>query len=221
MSSLDKLIDNDILKIGHESVLIVITLQFIPRLTGRSSLVKRPIYLIMRPPSIYVGAKEAIVTVSDQNQLIADWARVIVTQTAPEEIPLFRVKSVEYFKNPDKLLKGQESKDDMLGFGAGEAVILVTPYVLTIATQVIKFVTEELSKALATQSADAIGDIVKRIFQRPGKKQDDTISIPLTHEQLAQIYHVAYQTALGLHLPDEKAKLLAHATVGSLAVAPS
>jgi hypothetical protein len=93
--------------------------------------------------------------------------------------------------------------------------------VLTIATQVIKFVSEELSKALATQSADAIGDIVKRIFQRPGKKPDDTTSIPLTHEQLAQIYNVAYQTALGLQLPDEKAKLLAHATVGSLAVAPS
>ncbi len=160
-------------------------------------------------------------TVSDQNQLIADWARDIVTQTAPAELPLFRVKSVEYFKNPAKLLKGQKGKDHMLGFGAGEAVMLVTPYVLIIATQVIKFVTEELSKALTTQSADAIGDIVKRIFQRPGKKQDDTTPIPLTHEQLAQIYHVAYQTALGLQLPDEKAKLLANATVGSLAVAPS
>ncbi len=77
-------------------------------------------------------------TVSDQNQLIADWARDIVTQTAPAELPLFRVKSVEYFKNPDKSLN-----------------------------------------------------------------------------------HVAYQTALGLQLPDEKAKLLANATVGSLAVAPS
>ena len=161
-------------------------------------------------------------TVSDQDQLIADWARDIVAQSAPEELPLFRAKSVEYFKNPNKSLKGQKSKDNMLGFGAGEAVILVTPYVLTIATQVIKFVAEELSKALATQSTDVIGDIVKRIFQRPGKKQDDTTPIPpLTREQLAQIYHVAYQTALGLHLPDEKAKLLANATVGSLAVVPS
>jgi hypothetical protein len=175
----------------------------------------------MRLPSTYVGAKGEFVTVSDQNQLIANWARDIVTQTAPEELPLFRIQSVEYFKNPNKLLKSQKSKDDMLGFGAGEAVILVTPYVLTIATQVIKFVTEELSKALATQSADAIGDIVKRIFQRPEKKPVDTTSIPLTHDQLAQIYNVAYQTALGLQLPDEKAKLLAHATVGSLAVAPS
>ncbi len=168
-----------------------------------------------------LGQRGNFVTVLDQNQLVADWARDIVTQTAPEELPLFRVKSVEYFKNPDKLLKSQKSKDDMLGFGAAEVVILVTPYVLTIATQVIKFVTEELSKALATQSADAIGDIVKHIFQRPGKKQDDTTSIQLTHEQLAQIYHVAYQTAIGLQLPDEKAKLLAHATVGSLALAPS
>jgi hypothetical protein len=161
------------------------------------------------------------VTVSDQDQLIADWAHDIIAQTAPEELPLFRAKSVEYFKNPDKSLKGQKSKDNMLGFGAGEAVILVTPYVLTIATQVIKFVAEELSKALATQSTDAIGDIVKRIFQRPGKKQDDTTPIPLTREQLTQIYHVAYQTALGLHLPDEKAKFLANATVGNLAVVPS
>jgi hypothetical protein len=161
------------------------------------------------------------VTLSDQNQLIADWARAIITQTAPEELPLFRVTSVEYFKHPDKLPRGQKGKDSMLGFGAGEAVLLLTPYVLTIATQVIKVVTEELSKALATHSTDAINDLVKRIFQRPGKMQDDTTSLPLTQEQLAQIYHVAYQTALGLQLPDEKAKLLANATVGSLAIAPS
>ena len=160
-------------------------------------------------------------TVSDQDQLIADWARDIVAQAAPEELPIFRAKSVEYFKNPKKSLKGQKSKDNMVGFGAGEAVILVTPYVLAIATQVIKFVAEELSKALAKQSTDAIGDIIKRMFQHRGKKQDDTTPISLTREQLTQIYHVAYQTALGLHLPDEKAKLLANATVGSLAVAPS
>jgi hypothetical protein len=161
------------------------------------------------------------VTVSDQDQLIAAWAQDIVAQAAPEELPLFRAKSIEYFKNPNKSLKGQKSKDNMLGMGVSESVILVTPYVLTIATQIIKFVAEELSKALATQSADAIGDLIKRIFQRPGKKQDDTKPILLTHEQLTQIYHVAYQTARGLHLPDEKARLLANATVGSLAVAPS
>jgi hypothetical protein len=54
------------------------------------------------------------VALSDQHQLIADWARAIVTQTAPEELPLFRVTSVEYFKHPNKLPRGQKDPETLL-----------------------------------------------------------------------------------------------------------
>ena len=43
-------------------------------------------------------------TSAENNQLIADVARDIVAQTAPQELPLFRMTSAEYFKTPDWLM---------------------------------------------------------------------------------------------------------------------
>ena len=47
----------------------------------------------------------------EQNQLIADLARDIVKQTAPQELPLFRATSTAYFQNPDTLLKNTKGRD--------------------------------------------------------------------------------------------------------------
>jgi hypothetical protein len=88
-------------------------------------------------------------TSAENNQLIADVARDIVAQTAPQELPFFRATSVAYFKNPEKALKQQTGKDEMLGFGGGEVVTLLTPIVLTMMTEVFTF-------ALANRLADAV-----------------------------------------------------------------
>lgn len=68
----------------------------------------------------------------------------------PQELPLFRPMSAAYFKNPDKVLKSQSGKDEMLGFGVAEAVIMLTPSILAIMSQVVTFVTAEVQKSVAT-----------------------------------------------------------------------
>jgi hypothetical protein len=154
------------------------------------------------------------VTGSDQNQLITDVARDIVMQTAPEELPLFRATSAVYFKNPDKVLKGQTSKDEMLGFGAGEAVVMLTPYVLVVVTEVVRFVIAQVQQSVATESADLINNIVKKLFKRVRPEENDLL--PLTPAQLTQVRKVAYESACRLNLPDNKASLLADAIKGSM-----
>ncbi len=160
---------------------------------------------------------------SDQNQLIADLARDIVAQTAPQELPLFRTMSAAYFKNPDKVLKGQSGKDEMLGFGEAEAVMMLTPIIINIMSKVVQFVMAQVQKSVATNSADLIDDLVSKMFKkfRPAEKKDQENLPALTTEQLTQIHNLAYQEARKLALSDARAGLLANSIVGSLAVAPS
>lgn len=153
-------------------------------------------------------------TGSDQNQLITDVVRDIIVQTAPEELPLFRATSTAYFKNADRVLKGQVSKDELLGFGAGEAVSLLTPYVFVVVTEVVRFVIVEVQKSVATESADLISDIVKKLFKRVRPEENNLL--PLTSAQLAQVYKVAYESARRLNLSNDRARLLADAIKGSM-----
>jgi hypothetical protein len=160
---------------------------------------------------------------SDQNQLIADLARDIVAQTAPQELPLFRTMSAAYFKNPEKLLKGQSEKDEMLGFGVAGVVIMLTPTILAIMSQVVQFIITEVQKSVATNSADVINDLVSKMFKkfRPAEKKDRENLPALTTEQLKRVRNMAYQEARKLALSDAQAGLLADSIVGSLVVAPS
>ncbi len=150
----------------------------------------------------------------DQNQIIADVAREVIRQTAPEELPLFRSTSTTYFQNPERVRKEEKNRDEALSFGAGEAVILLTPYVLQVMTEVVKFVAGEVQKSLATESASLISDIVKKLFKRVRPEENDLA--PLTAAQLAQVRTVAYEKARKLKLPDGQANLLADAIKGTL-----
>jgi hypothetical protein len=64
------------------------------------------------------------------DELVALLARAAVERAAPEELPLFRATSSAYFEDPGALER-QASKDDMLGFGPGAVVVLLTPVALT------------------------------------------------------------------------------------------
>src|SRR5574340_1468758 len=77
-----------------------------------------------------------------RNQLIATIARDLVAQTAPQELPLFQATSEAYFKNPNKLLKGQSDKDEMLGFGVVEVVstVMASPIIINIVNEVVQLI---------------------------------------------------------------------------------
>ncbi len=159
---------------------------------------------------------------SDQNQLIADLSRDIVAQTAPQELPLFRSMSTAYFKDPEKLLKGQSGKDEMLGFAVAGVVIMLTPTILAIMSQVVQFLITEVEKSVATNSADVINVLIRKMFKkfRPEEKKVQENLPALTTEQLTKVRNIAYQEAHKLALPDAQAGLLADSIVGSLVIAP-
>jgi len=151
-------------------------------------------------------------------QLVGDLSRDLVTQVAPQELPLFRANSEVFFRNPDELAANRTSKDDMLGFGDGGIVVLITPVVLMVTQQVVMFVMEQAKKSAQEQGSTLIDESVKKMFKK-FRPEDGKKPSPLTAEQLAQVRKVALKKAQELKLSDERAKLLADALVGSLAIA--
>ena len=158
-----------------------------------------------------------------QNQLAADVARDLVSQMAPQEIPLFRVNSENYFKDPQKMLNHQPGKDEMLGFGTGEVVAYLTPVVLSISVEVVKFLTEEVRKSLQSESSSVINEVVKGMFSKfhPATAQPgQPAAMSLTVEQLQMVHKLAFEQARQLRLSEGRARQLADSLVGGL-VAPA
>ena len=146
-----------------------------------------------------------------QNQLIANIARDLVAQTAPQELPLFQATSEAYFKNPNKLLKGQSGKDEMLGFGVVEVVstVMASPIILDIVSEAVKLIAEEAKDA----------GFFKRLFGKSRSAEEEAKGPrPLTRELMEQIHQVAFEKARQYKLSEAQAAQLADSLVAKLAM---
>ena len=155
-------------------------------------------------------------TESAENDIVADVARGLVAQTAPQELPLFRATSEAYFEDPQKVLEQKRGKDEMLGFGV-EIAMFVAPVALEVAKAVVKFVADELRKSTQKEASGLIEERVHRLFHRGDAGGDPEPG--LTREQLASVHEVALKTATELKLPKPQADLLADSVVGRLSIA--
>jgi hypothetical protein len=171
---------------------------------------------VAAPPESHSNREERAVAESVENDIVADVARGLVAQAAPQELPLFRATSEAYFKDPQKVLEPKQGKDEMLGFGV-EIAMFVAPVALEVAKAVVGFVAAELRKSAQKEASGAIEERVHKLFHR---EDDDGDPDPgLTREQLARVHDVAINTARQLDLPKPQAELLADSVVGRLSVA--
>ena len=158
------------------------------------------------------------------NAVVADAAREIVARAAPEEIPLFRATSEAYFADPDKALAENKPKDEMLGFGVETAALLLTPVIIDVVRRVATALLNSAGDAVEKEGSEAVGGFVHKLFHRgtsggegegAAEAQDDVPD--LSPEQLQEVREIAYDRALELDVPEDRAGLLADAVVGSLA----
>ena len=152
--------------------------------------------------------------------LVVDVARGVVRDVAPHEMPMFRANSELYLKAPIKSQRNTRDGDDLLGFGAGVDLTLLTPIAIAVTSEVLKFLATEIANSAKRESAPIIHQQVRRLFVRFRTAEPNTDDPPpLNKQQLEQVRAVAFETACRLQLPSDQAKLLADATVGGLAVA--
>jgi hypothetical protein len=168
--------------------------------------------------------KESTVIDQDQAQIISELSRDLVGQMAPGELPRFEATRTAYFEDPDKVLRGNASdKDEILGFGTGETLTQMTPVILAVVTQVVTFLAAEVKKQLKSESTSFVGELVKGMFKKFKARLDKSPpkAPTLSPEVLTRVRETTLQNASRLHLPQEKATMLADAVVGSLALAPA
>ena len=137
----------------------------------------------------------------------------LVTRLAPEELPLYPSLAAQ-FEDPRGGRPGASSDDQLLGFGAGEAITLLTPVILTF--------TRSCWQALAEEAAHtALDGVLRRLRSLRAGHPHGSGDLPrLTAAQLQLVRTVAEREARQLDVPDGQAALLADAMVGVLTTAP-
>lgn len=138
----------------------------------------------------------------------------LVSRVAPEELPLYPSLASEFGTKASRK-RNASSGDQILGFGTGEAVMLITPVILSF--------TQGFWNALVSQAAESsIKEVVRRLqLLRKGSQRAPQDTVPLTADQLLLVRKVAEQETLRLNIPASQAGLLTDALLGALAVPPT
>src|SRR5437764_11081368 len=99
-----------------------------------------------------------------EEDLIVELTSAVLSRTAPEELPILAATARAYLKDPSAGAKAGKQRDEMLGFGI-DSLSIITPAVLAVATPVVRFLIDEVSKNLKSDSAAVIRTVVQRLFR--------------------------------------------------------
>lgn len=152
---------------------------------------------------------------SARTTLVTEVARDVLSEIAPQEMPIFAATSKAYFADPAAALQQLRAKDDVLGFGMDTAAALFTPAILLLLSETLEYLTRVAAKATADGLAKEIPDLIKAMFKKFHPSQPQTPSV-LTKEHIAMVHGNILTSAKKLRLPAEKARSLADAVTAQL-----
>lgn len=150
---------------------------------------------------------------NNTDEIVGSIGRELVSRLAPEELPLYPslVKQSQAAKHGRG---GRASSDDqLLGFGAAEAMTMFTPVILTFSGS--------FWKALVAEAAqDSAHGVIERLKGHLPGRHETAAAAPLTPVQLQLVRTVAEREARRLDISESQAGLLADAMVGVLTAPP-
>jgi hypothetical protein len=149
-------------------------------------------------------------TTPEQKVIIEALGKPVVGAIAPAELPLYDVMSRAFLEAPERARPQREGKEENLGFGLGE-VVLLTPVVLAAAANVATLVLDELLKSMEKMTAQYVAEQIRKLIRR------EPAALHFDEAQLARIRRGVLETAHQYRMPDAKAALLADTLVGHLA----
>jgi hypothetical protein len=147
----------------------------------------------------------------ETDEVVGPLSRELVSGLAPEELPLFP-SLLSQFQGTERGRGGQKSSNDqVLGFGGGEALTILTPVILSFTQAFLLAVLAETTLG----SAHSVLDYIRAHFA--GGHEAAAVP-PLTPDQLQLVRTVAEREARRLDVPKDQVGLLANAMIGALAV---
>lgn len=147
----------------------------------------------------------------ETDEIVGALGRELVSDLAPEELPLYPSLLNQFQDGGRGRASKQSSDDQLLGFGAAEALTMLTPVILNFASSFWQALVAEAAQG----SAHGILEYVK--VHLPGRHKAAAVP-PLTPDQLRLVRTVAEREARRLEVSEGQAGLLADAMMGVLAV---
>jgi hypothetical protein len=144
----------------------------------------------------------------ETDEIVGSLGRKLVSDLAPEELPLYP-SLLSQFQGARRGRGGKSSDDQMLGFGAAEALTMLTPVILSFTSSFWQALVAEAARS----SVHGVLECVRAHL--PGRHE--AAPPPLTADQLQLVRAVAERQARRLDISDGQAGLLADAMVGLLA----
>ena len=154
-------------------------------------------------------AEKRCVMPDDTDEIVGSISRGLVSRLAPEELPLYP-SLVKQSQGAKRGRRGKVSLDDqLLGFGAAEAMAMLTPVLLSFSGS--------FWKALVAEAADnSAHGVVQYVKAHLLGRHEATAAPPLTPGQLQLVRTVAESEARRLDVSENQAGLFADAMVGVL-----
>ncbi|MET9343697.1 hypothetical protein ACWENQ_35645 [Nonomuraea sp. NPDC004354] len=142
-----------------------------------------------------------------------DVARAIVAEVAPKEAEYYSVIAAATRRNPRTAFRG--GGDDLLGFSAADAVMLVTPIVLTVLTGAA---TNTLTQAVERTAKQVSTKVWNKLFPpRPAPIAAPATVVPVFEPaQAKETAQAVEDIALALGVDKTVALRLRQATYGHL-----
>ncbi|GAA1623899.1 hypothetical protein ACFQY4_14995 [Catellatospora bangladeshensis] len=137
-----------------------------------------------------------------------DLARLVAAQVAPEEDELFTVLDAAYRKDPARLTAGGSGDDEMLGFGVETMAALMTPVVLAVVTEVMRYLTEQYGTSLRSRLS------LRRARRDAAATEPATPAID--DAQLAHVRSIVLDKCTQAGIDEGRSRLLADSVAGAL-----
>ncbi|WP_405982898.1 hypothetical protein [Streptomyces sp. NBC_00158] len=141
---------------------------------------------------------------------VRDLVRDVVTEVAPEELPLLAGLAGFDDATAVQRLGGGVRRREPLGFGLGEVAALVTPVVWLAVDQA----TQQIVGTWVEKRIAWTGTVLRRIFRRSAT--EPVVILPLTREQLALVRRSVLTMAAQRGLEPARAAVIADAVVTRL-----
>ena len=144
----------------------------------------------------------------ETDEIVGSLGRELVSDLAPEELPLYP-SMLSQFQGAKRGRRGKDSSDDqLLGFGAAEALTMLTPVILNF--------TSCFWQALVAEAAQSSAHGVLAYVRSHLPGHHEAAAPPLTLDQIKLVRTVAEREGRRLDISEAQVGLLTDAMVGAL-----
>ena len=154
----------------------------------------------------------------EQKVLLNEAAYRLVSEIAPEEIPIYVEVRNEYFADPEGFVRPSQGDDEVLGIGEVIAIKTITKIVFPILNPILSYLLNAVTETVQEELGEEASNWIKTLFtpEQPPQPIFDQAELEVI---AATINEIATTEAARLGLEPQQAQTVSDAVIARLALA--